>query len=249
MLTYTYTHSYSVFTYILKTILQSSNHVTLALNTLFIVQQKSLLSLQACCSLTLALCITNHPLFALHLFLQSKPCYTLDQAARELWKNTMFLLLLGFFSHKPYLFSVRCCYLTQLLLVRWSFFFPFILRDCCLWSSRGKKQVRVELFCSGCQHGASVAQSSPHPTPTPLAISCEAARSPVIPVVPHPFPLLPCCITGSPQPLLCLWPPEPQHVSPPKESSQSPSCVPMCAFNIGFRSILYKVRGCWFMLW
>lgn len=84
MLTYTYTHSYSVFTYILKTILQSSNHVTLALNTLFIVQQKSLLSLQACCSLTLALCITNHPLFALHLFLQSKPCYTLDQAAREL---------------------------------------------------------------------------------------------------------------------------------------------------------------------
>lgn len=195
-----YTHSYSVFTYILKTILQSSNHVTLVLNVLFIVQRKSLLSLHACWSLTLALCITDHPLFALCLFLQSKPCFTLDQAARELWKSTMFLLLLCFFSHKPVLFFARCCYLTQLLLVRRSFF-VFILRDdCCLWSSRGKKQVRVKLFCSGCQHGASVAQRSPHPTPTPLAISCEVARSPVIPVVPHPFPLLPCCNTGSPPP-------------------------------------------------
>ncbi|XP_035534972.1 5'-nucleotidase domain-containing protein 1 [Morone saxatilis] len=33
---------------------------------------------------------------------------------------------------------------------------------------------------------------------------------------------------------------KPQHVSPPKESSQSPSCVSVCVFRIMFKPLLYK---------
>ncbi len=156
-----------------------------------------LLSLQGFCSSTLALCITDLPLSAVHTVVQGYFCslspviHSIKQQ-ESLVKTQSPCCCCALIHISPSCSSLGVVILHCARLLRWSAFSLFMLRaDCSLQSSRGKRQVEVKLFCSGWQFVSQGlyerAPAPPHPL-SPFPVKQRAAWSFLLFLTPLPCP-------------------------------------------------------------